>query len=71
MEDNIYQNKNAVKAAVGIIKTMQKVDKIKEEEAKRFKPEIDEYKASKEYKDMVEELKKRDEDDEFKNDFDP
>jgi sulfur transfer complex TusBCD TusB component (DsrH family) len=36
MEDEIYKNQNAVKAAIGIIKTMNKVDKIKEEEEKRF-----------------------------------
>lgn len=71
MEDNIYKNKNAVKAAFGIIKTMNKVEKIKEEEEKRFKPEFDEYKASTEYKNLVEDLRKRDEDDEFRNDYDP
>ncbi|CDW89756.1 n-alpha-acetyltransferase auxiliary subunit-like [Stylonychia lemnae] len=71
MEDNIYKNKNAVRAAIGIIKTMKKVDKIREEEQKKFQPEFDSYKASTEYIKMCEELKKRDEDDEFKNDFDP
>lgn len=71
MEDHIYKNKYAVKAAYGLIKTMNKVDKIREEEEKRFKPEFDEYKNSSEYKKMVEELKKKDEDDEFRNDYDP
>lgn len=50
---------------------MNKVNKNREEEEKKFKPEFDEYKASTEYKKMVEELKKKDEDDEFRNDFDP
>lgn len=36
MEDNIYKNKNAVRAAIGIIKTMKKVDKNREEEQKKF-----------------------------------
>lgn len=71
MEDNIYKNKNAVDAAIGIIKTMNKVENIKEEEQKRFGPEIQEYKDSKEYKDLMEELRKRDEDDEYRNDYDP
>jgi len=71
MEDKVYQNKYAVRAALGLIKTMNKVEKIKEEEQKRFSKEINEYKESKEYKTMVEELKKRDEDDEYKTDYDP
>ena len=32
MEDNIYRNKNGVKAAIGLIKTMNKVNKNLEEE---------------------------------------
>lgn len=71
MEDNIYRNKNAVKAVIGMIKTMNKVNKIREEEEKRFQPEIEEYKASKEYKQMIEELKKKDEDEDNRNDYDP
>jgi len=71
MEDNIYTNKNAVKAAIGIIKTLKKVDQNREEEEKKFQPEFDTYKASEEYKKLCDELKKKDEDDEFRNDYDP
>ena len=34
--NNIYKNRNAVRAALGIIKTMKKVQKIREEEEKEF-----------------------------------
>ena len=36
-----------------------------------MKPEVEQYKASKEYKQLLEEIKKRDDDDEFRNDTDP
>ncbi len=71
MEDRIYQNKNSVRACIGIIKTMNKVQKHKEEEEKKFKPEAEEYRNSTEYKKMVEELRKKDEDDDYRNDYDP
>lgn len=71
MEDNIYKNKNAIIAAIGIMKSMRKVENIKEEEVKTFKIEFDNYKESVEFKKMVEDLKKREEDEDFKNDFDP
>lgn len=70
MEDHIYQNKFAVKAAVGIINTMMKLESIKDEELEKVKPEFEKYKESKEYKKLQEELKKQD-DDEFKMDSDP
>lgn len=50
MEDRIYKNKFAVKAAIGIIKVMKKIEPIKEEELAKLKPEIEKYKDSKEYK---------------------
>ena len=71
MEDNIYTNKYAVASAIGIIKVMKKVDTIKEEELKKLKPEVEEYKQSKEYQKLQEDLKKKDEDDEYRNDSDP
>jgi hypothetical protein len=36
-----------------------------------MKPEVEQYKASKEYKQLLEEIKKRNDDDEFRNDTDP
>ena len=71
MEDNIYRNKYAVRSTIGEIKVLKKLDRIKEEEAARIKPEIEAYKASKEYEKLLEELKKKDEDDEYRNDTDP
>jgi hypothetical protein len=71
MEDEMHRNKNAVRAAIGLIRTMNKVNKIKEAELEKLKPEAETYKASKEYKDLVEELRKRDEDDDYRNDYDP
>lgn len=65
------QNKNAVRAAIGMIKTMNKANKIKEQELEKLKPEAETYKSSKEYKDLVEDLRKRDEDEDNRNDYDP
>ena len=36
MEDNIYRNKNAVTAAIGLIRTMNKVNKNLEQEKAQF-----------------------------------
>lgn len=71
MEDQLYKNKNSVRACIGIIKTMNKVSKSKEEEEKKFVPEAEEYRNSTDYKKMIEELKKKEEDDEYRNDYDP
>ncbi len=54
-----------------MIKVMKKVDKIKEEEIKHFQPKFDSYKESKEFKDLEEVLKSRDEEDDYRNDYDP
>jgi N-alpha-acetyltransferase 15/16, NatA auxiliary subunit len=72
MEDNIYCNKFAVQAALGMIKVAKKASKLNAaEEIARIKPEIEEYKASKEYKALQDEIRKKDEDDDFKTDSDP
>ena len=50
MEDKVYRNKFAVKAALGTIKLARKAAKLNAaEEIKALEPEIAEYKASKEY----------------------
>jgi hypothetical protein len=49
MEDNLYRNKYAVRASIGIIKVMRKVVGIKDDELNRIRPEMKEYKESKEY----------------------
>lgn len=50
MEDKVYRNKFAVKAAFGTIKVARKAAKLNAaEELKALEPEIAEYKASKEY----------------------
>ena len=43
MEDRIYKNNFAVKAALGLIRALKKVEKIKEEENKKNESEFDEY----------------------------
>ena len=40
-EDDLYNNKYAVNSTIGMIKVMKKVDKIKDEELKKIKPEIE------------------------------
>jgi hypothetical protein len=59
MEDRVYRNKYAVRAAIGMIKVARKASKINaQEEIDKLKPEIDEWKESKEYKKLQEEIKK-------------
>lgn len=43
MEDRIYKNKFAVKAALGMIRALKKIDRIKEEENKKNEIELAEY----------------------------
>lgn len=71
MEDNTHRNKNAVRAALGMIRTLSKVDKIKESELEKLKPEAETYKNSKEYRDLLEDIRKRDDEDDSRNDYDP
>jgi len=72
MEDRVYQNKFAVKAAIGMIKVAKKAVKLDTaQELAKLKPEVEQYKASKEYTLLMDDLKKRDDDDEFRNDTDP
>jgi len=71
MEDNVYYNKYAVRYALGTIKTLRKLDKIKTEESAKFKPEFEKYLISDEYKKLLEDLRKKEEDDEYRNDTDP
>lgn len=40
MEDKVYKNKYAVKCALGMIKTLRKVEKVKTEESEKMKPEM-------------------------------
>lgn len=50
MEDRVYQNKFAVKAALGTLKVAKRAAKLNaQEELKALEPEIAEYQASKEY----------------------
>jgi len=50
VEDKVYKNKFAVKAALGTIKVARRAAKLNAaEEMKAMEPEIAEYKASKEY----------------------
>lgn len=49
MEDNIYRNKYAVRSTIGEIKVLKKLNRVKSEEEAKIKPEIEAYKASKEY----------------------
>jgi hypothetical protein len=71
MEDSVYRNKYAVKCALGIIKALRKLNADIDSEKAKFGPEHEKYLASPEYKKLVEELKKKDEDDDYRNDSDP
>lgn len=72
MEDRVYRNKYAVRAALGMIKTARRALKLNvEKELANLRPEVEEYKNSKEYKTLQDEIRKRDDDDDFKHDNDP
>ena len=72
MEDKVYKNKFAVKAALGMLKAAKKAEKVdRAAEIEKLKPEMAEYKQSKEYLKILEDIKKRDDDDDFKYDTDP
>jgi hypothetical protein len=71
MEDELLKNKHPVKSAIGLIKVLRRVDKVKEEEAKKLGPELEAFKTSDKYAKLLDELKKRDDDDDFKVDADP
>lgn len=50
MEDRVYKNKFAVRAALGMLKTARKAVGLNtQEELAKLRPEIEQYKASKEY----------------------
>jgi hypothetical protein len=71
MGDKLFKNKQAVRSALGIMKTMEKAQKKKESELAVVNPEMEIYRASKEYKALQDDLKKRDDDDEYRIDADP
>lgn len=72
MEDKVYRNKFAVKAAIGMLRVAKKAAKVDtKEELAKLKPEAEQFKASKEYQTLLDEQKKRDDDDEFKGELDP
>lgn len=72
MEDKVYKNKFAVKAALGMLKVAKRAAKLdKQAELDKLRPEIAAFKESKEYQKILEDIKKRDDDDDFKHDVDP
>jgi cytidylate kinase len=72
MEDKVYKNMFAVKAALGMLQAAKKAEKLdRAAELEKLKPEAAAYKASKEYEKLMEDIKKRDEEDEFRTDADP
>jgi hypothetical protein len=71
MEDNIYKNKFAVRCALGMIKILRKLEKNIESEKVKFEPEMALYMDSKEYIELQDEIKKKDDEDETRMDTDP
>ena len=71
-DSTLYQNKTVVKSAIGMLKLAKKVEKIAEAERPRFKPELENYLASDDYKALFKNQDKmEDEEDEYKKDMDP
>jgi peptide alpha-N-acetyltransferase len=59
MEDQVYCNKYAIRAALGMLKAAKKAAKLNaQEELAKLKPEIDAFKESKEYKKLQDDIKK-------------
>ena len=56
--DEIYKNKYAVKAALGIMKVNRKISQIREEEQKKTQTEYDQLKETQEYKKFMQEAKR-------------
>ena len=52
-EDNLYRNKFARYAAIGLIKTTKQIAKVAEEEKKKVEKEHEEYLKSDEYKKLT------------------
>ena len=71
MEDKIYRNEYAVQAALGLIKSLKKVEKIKEEENKKNEEEFEVYKKSKEYQKLQQEIRQKENEDEYRLETDP
>lgn len=72
MEDRVYRNKYAVRAAIGMMRVAKKASGINaQEEVAKLKPEVDSWKESKEYKKLQEEIKKQDDDNDYRIDVDP
>lgn len=71
MSEKLFKNKQVVRSAIGIMKTMEKVAKNKEKEIETTKPLVAEYKASKEYIQLMDDIRKKDEDEDYRTDADP
>ena len=71
MEDKIYENKFGQKACVGLIRCAKEVLKNREEWEEKFKPQLEEYYQSEEYKKLQKEIEAKDEDEEARLETDP
>jgi hypothetical protein len=71
MCDDLYKYKYGSRAAVGLVRTLLKVNKNRAQEAEKFTPEHLAYKDSDEFKALAKEMDKRDDDDDYKYDNDP
>lgn len=71
MEDKLYQNKFAAKAAVGLISALNKVNRHKEEEEKRMAEDKAKWVETEEYVKLQKELQKGEEEDGMRIDSDP
>ncbi len=70
-ENNLYRNKFACSAAIGLMRCVSRVNKNLGAEREKFEPVKADYYKSQEYKDLQEELSKFDDDDEYRHDSDP
>jgi len=70
-DKTLKQNKIVIRAAIGYLRLMHRVNKEREQELVAFAPQMEEYLASDDYKTLVEKLSKAEDEDEYKNDRDP
>lgn len=71
MQENLYAYKYASRAATGLLRTLNRIRKVQQEEKERFQPEKEAYENSDEYKELLKSFAEKDEDDDYKYDKDP
>lgn len=71
MDDKLYQNRYVIKNAYNYLRLAHKVAKLRDSEKEKHNGAMEVYKLSKEYENLMKELQKLEDEDEYKTDTDP